>query len=207
MKPAARAALVLVLLGSWTAVFAQERLADDQFTLTLGKGGIASLKHTHDAFDTDYIQDGRFLGTLVIGYRRNGGDWKTVRTSSLTGRGGRVDAAKDRPGYQIIYPIDSELELIESFTLQGRELLWTIALRNLGGEPLEIGDLAFPMAFNTRFSRDKTATDTKRQILHFWISGHGSFLFLMRPNSVGPYRSSRPSTTPGSSTSTRISSP
>ena len=182
-----RAASVLVFLGSWTAVFAQERLADDQFTLTLGKGGIASLKHTHDAFDTDYIQDGRFLGTLVIGFRRDGGDWKTVRTSSRTGRGDRVDAAKDRPGYQIIYPIDSDLELIESFTLQGRELLWTIALRNLGGGSLEIGDLAFPMAFNTRFSRDQTATDTKRQILHFWISGHGSFLFLMRPNSVGPY--------------------
>jgi hypothetical protein len=187
MKLAARAGLALIFLGSWTAAFGQERLANDQFTLTLGKGGIASLKHTHDAFDTDYIQSGKFLGTLVIGYRRNGGDWKTVRTSSLSGLGDRALADKDRPGYQLTYPIDSDLELTESFALQGRELLWSIALRNLGGGPLEIGDLAFPMAFNTRFSRDKTATDTKRQIVHFWISGHGSFLFLMRPNSVGPH--------------------
>jgi hypothetical protein len=187
MKAAKCAALVLIVLGSWTAVFGQERLADQQFTLTLGKGGIASLKHTHDAFDTDYIRDGKFLGTLVIGYRRNGGDWKTVRTSSLTGRGERADAAKNRPGYQIKYSIDSDIELIESFTLQAGELLWTMSLRNLGGGSLEIGDLAFAMPFNTRFSRDATATDTKRQIVHFWISGHGSFLFLMRPNSVGPY--------------------
>ncbi len=133
MKSAARVALVLVFLGSWTEIFGQERLANDQFSLTLGKGGIAGLKHVHDAFDTDYIQDGKFLGTLVIGYRRTGGDWTTVRTSSLTGTSARVDAAKDRPGYQITYTIDSDLELIESFTLQSRELLWTIALGNLGG--------------------------------------------------------------------------
>src|SRR6516165_2753666 len=123
MKPAARAASVLVFLGSWTAVFAQERLADFQFTLTLGKGGIASLKHTGDAFDTDYIQDDKFLGTLIVGYRRNGGDWAMVRTSSLTGRGERADSPNDRPGYRITYSIDSDLELIESFTLHGGELL------------------------------------------------------------------------------------
>src|SRR3974390_1097793 len=105
MKFAARAVLVLVFLCSWTEVFGQERLTNDEVTLTLGMGGIASLKHTHDAFDTDYIQDGKFLGTLIIGYRRNGGDWKTVRISSLTGRGDRVGAAKDRPGYQITYPV------------------------------------------------------------------------------------------------------
>ena len=148
MKRAARAVLALVFLGSWTAVFGQELLTNDQFTLTLGKGGIASLKHTHDAFDTDYIQDGKFLGTLLIGYRRPGGDWKTVRTSNLTGRGDGVDAAKDRPGYQITYPIYTDLELIESFTLQGHELLWTIALRNLGGgEQRHLGGINHKLVF------------------------------------------------------------
>src|SRR5262249_56251751 len=34
---------------------------------------------------------------------------------------------------------------------------------------------------------DKTATETEREMGGCWIPGHGSFLFLMRPNSVGPY--------------------
>jgi hypothetical protein len=187
MKVAKSAVFVVMAAGSWTAAFGQERLANEQFTLAFGQGGIASLKYTKDAFNTDFIQEGKILGTLLLGYRKSGGDWKTVRTSNLTGQVHGVGSVKDRSRYQVVYRIEADLELTETFWLQGRELLWTIALRNLGDGSIEIGDLAFPMVFNTRFARNKTMTETQRQIAHFWISGHGSFLYLMRPNSVGPY--------------------
>jgi hypothetical protein len=66
MKLAARAAVVLVFVGSWTPVFAQERLTDDQFTLTLGKSGIASLKHTHDAFDSTGFESTHALARWAL---------------------------------------------------------------------------------------------------------------------------------------------
>ena len=187
MKYAFPIVFVLSHLGVSAVVLGQETLSNEHFTLIAGTSGLSSLKHTNDAFDTDYIQSGKFLGTMQLGYRKGAGDWRSVRTTSLTGQARRDDSAVGQPRYQIVYTIESDLEVIESFSLVNRELLWTIALRNLTSGPIEVGDLAWPLVFNTRFPRDKTVSDTKRQLVHFWVSGHGSFVYLMRPNSVGPY--------------------
>jgi hypothetical protein len=187
MKYARPIVFILSLLGVPAVVLGQETLSNERFTVIAGASGLSSLKHTNDAFDTDYIQSGKFLGTLQLGYRKGTADWRTVRTTSLTGQARRDDSQVGHPRYQIAYTIESDLEVTESFSLLGRELLWTINLRNLTSGPVEVGDLAWPLVFNTRFPRDKTVTDTKRQLAHFWVSGHGSFVFLMRPNSVGPY--------------------
>jgi hypothetical protein len=187
MRSAVPLAFVLRFLGVSAVALGQETLSNEHFTLIAGTSGLTSLKHTNDLFDTDYIQSGKFLGAMQIGYRKGASDWKTVRTTNLTGQATRDDSAVGQPRYQIVYSIESDLEVIESFSLLGRELLWTIAVRNLTSGPIELGDLAWPLVFNTRFPRDKTVTDTKRQLVHFWVSGHGSFVFLMRPNSVGPY--------------------
>src|SRR5262245_54346745 len=178
MKYALPIVFVLSLSGIPAVVLGQETLSNEHFTLVAGTSGLSSLKHTNDAFDTDYVQSGKFLGTLQVGYRKGAGDWKSVRTTSLTGQARRDVTAVGHPQYQIVYTIESDLEVIESFSLEGRELLWTIALRNLTSGPIEVGDLAWPLVFNTRFPRDKTVTDTKRQLTHFWVSGHGSFVYL-----------------------------
>lgn len=85
-----------------------------------------------------------------------------------------------------INPIDG-LEATESFHLEGDALRWTISLRNNTDHEIEIGDLALPLPFNTQYVWDKTETYTKRLIRHSFIGGNGSFVFLMRTNTEGPY--------------------
>jgi hypothetical protein len=136
----------------------------------VGANGITSLKHNKDTFDTDYIQYGRTLGPMLISYRHGNDAWKTQRTTLLEQN------------------LGNELELRQTFELKDDALIWKILLRNLTDRPIEIGDLGFSMPFNTRINtRDKTVAYTQRQIPHFWVAGHGSFIYLMRPNSVGPY--------------------
>ncbi|HEY7089852.1 MAG TPA: DUF5695 domain-containing protein [Tepidisphaeraceae bacterium] len=161
--------MMIAFLRSTAAGQAPATQTSPQFTIGLSSSGVTSLKHTHDVLDTDYIQFPRSLGPLVISYRQAADAWKTVRTTSL----------KETVG--------TDLDLTESFKLDGDAMVWSISLRNVTDKPLEIGDLGFPLCFNTRFTRNKTVTDTQRQLLHFWLAGHGSFIFLMRPNSVGPY--------------------
>jgi hypothetical protein len=80
-----------------------------------------------------------------------------------------------------------DLQARESFRLEGKNLLWTISLRNLSSQPLEVGDLALPLQFNTQYVWNRTETYTKRLIPHSFVGGNGSFLFWMRTNGVGPY--------------------
>jgi hypothetical protein len=163
---------VIVVLGICSCVLGQAPTTQksDHFTIGLGQAGITSLKRTNDVFDTDYIQFGRTLGPLVVSYRTGDDGWRTVRADALGAT------------------IGEDLELASGFTLDGVVMRWQISLKNVGDRPIEIGDLGFAMPFNTRIcSRDKSVSYTQRQIPHFWIAGHASFIFLMRPNSVGPY--------------------
>ena len=67
------------------------------------------------------------------------------------------------------------------FTFQQDGFRWSLNLTNLTGQPLMIGDLALPLPMNTTFSSITAST-----MKHSFISGYGSFIFWMRPDSVGP---------------------
>ena len=62
---------------------------------------------------------------------------------------------------------------------------WSISLRNLSSDPIEIGDVALPLPMHFNFNGKEPPTASV--LKHSFISGHGSFLFWMRSNSVGPY--------------------
>ncbi len=81
----------------------------------------------------------------------------------------------------------SEIEASETFQVQDNALLWTIKLHNQSAQPIEVGDLALPLPFNTNYVWDKTTTYTKRLIRHSFIGGNGSYIFWMRTNAEGPY--------------------
>jgi len=80
-----------------------------------------------------------------------------------------------------------DLDVRESFHLDGKDLLWTISLKNRSAQSIEVGDLALPLQFNTNYVWDKTETYTKRLIPHSLVAGNGSFLYWMRTNAEGPY--------------------
>ncbi|MFT2633363.1 hypothetical protein, partial [Escherichia coli] len=68
------------------------------------------------------------------------------------------------------------------FETRGNRLIWKVNLTNKGNEPVEIGGLSLPLPMRTRFARNTPAV-----LKHSFISGAGSFIFWMKPTSVGPY--------------------
>ena len=68
---------------------------------------------------------------------------------------------------------------------QGSVLRWSISVRNLSSDAIEIGDLALPLPMHSSFNAKEPPTASV--LKHSFISGNGSFLFWMRSNSVGPY--------------------
>src|SRR6266849_10703986 len=61
---------------------AGQTLANEQFSVVYSSSGIASLKHVHDTYDTDYIGSGKALGDVLIRYREPGETgWKQAQSA------------------------------------------------------------------------------------------------------------------------------
>jgi hypothetical protein len=310
-----------------------QQISNDEFNLAYSSAGLSSIKHTHDAYDTDYMTPGRTLGDVVVRYRnagdsawqevssgnsamaanerlsytvgravptiatssrpssssgqwslealsdqiepsnagqtdipffrwddhrgtrewvqydfdgpkqisssevywaegaegdqkwsvplswilqyRDGEEWKNVRAtdaySVVPGRFNRVtfeavttsalrleaELPKDATSGIYEWRVNTsagrqvkavqEIEPVGTFWLTGDALEWTFEVRNQTGKPMEVGDLAIPLPFNTQYVWDKTTTYTKRLIKHSFIGGSGSYIFWMRSNAAGPY--------------------
>jgi hypothetical protein len=153
-----------------------------QFALQLDAGAIVSLKRVGDAYDTEYVQSGRRLGDVAVKYRRGTSAWDSIDTTSLTER--RVDESADGTRYNVTYALTTVgFQLDVAFVVHDGAIEWRIDVENLSGTPLEIGDLAIPLPMNGDFRRQPQTAVLK----HGVVSGHGSFFFWMRRNSVGPY--------------------
>lgn len=162
------------------------------FAVKVNSGAITSLKRKQDAYVTEYIRGGGRLGDVTIRYRQTGTNWNSVQTASLAS-GGAMDAGwQSAFEYSAIYRVTNGLTPMFSvrtdFSFANDEsVLWTISLTNLTAQALEIGDIAIPFPMNTSFVGPSSSV-----FKHSFISGHGSFLFWMRPNSVGPYLTAIP---------------
>ncbi|MBB6252715.1 DUF5695 domain-containing protein [Nitrospirillum iridis] len=163
--------------------------SDAAFALRFSGDGpaLTSLRAAGDAFDTDYLEPGQALGHVTLAYRRDGGaPWRTVDTAGLTPARPPHHHTEDRvAAYEITDEAGPALGLTLRMGLEDGALAWQIALTNRAGAALEIGDLALPLPLNTEFKAKQPATSSV--LKHSFISGHGSFLFWMRSNSVGPY--------------------
>ena len=160
---------------------------DPTFAVKTSGGGITSLQRTDDAFPTEYISGGKF-GNLILNYKPSGGaTWNSVQTAALNGIASVTNfTSPDGTQYTTHYVITNALTgsfVLESvFTFQQDDFLWSLNLTNLAGQPVVIGDLALPLPMNTTFSSITAST-----MKHSFISGSDSFIFWMRPDSVGPY--------------------
>jgi hypothetical protein len=83
--------------------------------------------------------------------------------------------------------LQKDLDIAETFALREEALEWNITLANKTAQPIEVGDLAVPLPFNTEYVWDKTETYTKRLIRHSFIAGNGSWVFWTRTNAEGPF--------------------
>lgn len=181
-----------VLCLTWaTLAQAEVQLTNQTFDVTFNERGLTSLKHHGDTFDTNYVREGATLGDIVIRYRLAHGPWQKVTSMRLTQdpNRGTTRRTKDTSAHKVMFTLRfaDHLEAVSSWQLVEKRLIWTLDCRNLTDQDLEIGDLALVLLFNDRYTWNKTETYTQRVIRHNLISGHGSFFYWMRLNSVPPY--------------------
>lgn len=132
------------------------------------------------------------LGDLTISYRRAGNAIETVnlqRSAAVY----QIDTASDNE-IVVRYQLPMELALIKTFRLHGSTLTWEMEFVNNGKQRLEISDLALPLRMNTDYvggdQQDKDAirkTYQNRLNRHRLVAGHGSFVYWMRANGLGPF--------------------
>jgi Family of unknown function (DUF5695) len=186
-----------ILLGIAIAItatlsFAQDSYEGGDFRVHFGEAGVTSVQAVHDTYGTEFLAPHRALGELVVHYRpSNEEKWKEAMTAKLDGqRHAETQHEADGLTRTLSYEIDSAnqkwLMISESFRATGESLVWTIDLANLSQQPIEIGDLGFPLKFNNEFSEDETEIFEKRVIKHDFISGDGSFAYWERPSGHGP---------------------
>ena len=166
----------------------------DKFDIHLGAAGLASLKHPDDPHQTEFIAKNQSLGHVGVRYRMPQSDWREFHTVSVPGEHQRLLDSSANPLHwlKVYNPSGwddyfADLQFQERFRVQDSALYWTLHWRNLTHKPLELGDVVLPLPFNTEPRWDKEVMYHKRVTPHTFISGHGSFLFWMRPGGEGPF--------------------
>jgi len=150
-----RAWLAALVISSCGLGPAAASAADSQFDVKLAAGTILSLRRAADAIDTQYIAEGRRLGDVLLTYRSGDGPWQSASTSSLTAAENVADEVAPHSEARYLIDVDSaaRLELTVRFVVEEEAVRWTLELRNLSDEPVEVGDLALPFPMNSAFGR------------------------------------------------------
>lgn len=149
--------LALFLFALGAAPLAAQ--TDSQFEVEVDGGEVVSLRRAGEPNGTEYLGSRRRLGEVSARYRLPDGDWQDADTTSA-----------------------GPLVLESRFETRTEALLWTLTAKNTGSEPLEVGDLAVPLPIGGRSRRGGPVL-----LKHGLICGHGSFLFWMRSDNVGPH--------------------
>ncbi|HEX6974172.1 MAG TPA: DUF5695 domain-containing protein, partial [Vicinamibacterales bacterium] len=97
-----------------------------------------------------------------------------------------VSVAEWRVGESATLVEPADLQVKQSFALDGDALNWTVTLTNKGGKPIEIGDLAVPLPFAERAGA-RGDIYTKKLMRHALVAGHGSWVYWQRSNGEGPF--------------------
>ena len=158
---------------------------NEAFTLIPSRHGIGGLWKTNDVHPTNYVRRGRVFGDVVVRWSGKDGSRDSLRANESSEtkfqqEGNDLSVSGIRPG-------SKALRISEVFNTQGQKLIWTITLSNKGDQPLTIGDLALPMAYNSGGGENPTEIFEQRVVKHHFISGNNSFLFWERPTGLGPY--------------------
>ncbi|MCD9021124.1 DUF5695 domain-containing protein [Cohnella silvisoli] len=167
-----------------------DMIAKSNFDIRLKDGAVTSLKFLRDAFDTQYILRDKRFGDVFVAYRKPNEDWTSLSTLALAQKG-LVDIAVSADGskYDTCYDSDDDgklaIGLDISFEIDQDCLNYTVHITNQSDQAIEIGDLSIPFPMNSAY---EWGTKPHESVLrHAFVSGHNSYMFWMRCNSVGPY--------------------
>lgn len=145
------------------------------------------------SFGEEFAED-YFPGTILLGARTKPDDpWILDRNKNAT--------AIEEEDESRLASFEYEFSLLPELRVTGKfyevtqpfpQIVWDILVANQGRVSIEIGELAFPMAFNNLFEGDLTADDRKPNLLsdrvriHPFIGGAASYLFAQRMNGEPP---------------------
>jgi hypothetical protein len=163
------------------------RITDEYFDLGISCGAITSLKRVGDSFPTEYILPGKRLGDVVVRMRALGeSDWTAFSTQEA-GEGGAYASHAKAADLESTYTLGSDLTCRSCFSLDNNALNWRIIVQNTGTQKVELGDVAVPLRGNDDYVWDAEVTSSMRVFMHSFVSGHGTFVYWLRPNSEPPY--------------------
>lgn len=177
--------IAVTLLCAQPTSAAVAPLRDPQFKVRFEAGAIVALQSHQDRAETEFVMPGRRLGDVMVRYREPAGAWQTINTAALTNSGAftvSADGTESRAVFQITNQATARLAIEIRFSVSTAAIDWTMRVANLTDQPLEIGDLAFPLLMNSSARRGAAWV-----LKHGLVSGHGSFNFWMRPDSAPPY--------------------
>ena len=203
------AAVCSCTAGQPAAPDASSRLDNASFRVDIdgATGTVIELRNTRDPHETNYVidkrqhpefdvEDSRWLGTVIVRYRTAGGDWH-LATTAQSGDVRRVERSEDEISIRYDSPSSRpgglrNLRIRESFRLEPDALVWKIALENSSANPVEIGDLAIPLLFNSYYVLDPVTTYNQRVVRHHLFSGDHAFAVWRRPDGSGPFLAMTP---------------
>ena len=181
-------------IGSGPQRFYRLREVDSTFATKAGSGGISSLRNLDESGSTEFISGGK-LGSATLRYQPLGGSsWMTADAATLSGVSSvsyysitNTDGLRDVTRYVITNGLSGDFVFESSLVFGMDSIQWTLNLTNLTGQSVVVGDLALPFPMNTTYSSPSSSV-----FKHSFISGNGSWIFWMRPDSVGPYLTMTP---------------
>jgi len=158
-------------------------IKNENFLLGYDGRGITGLSNPKDPYGAEFLTPGGRLGEPVLKYRIGQGDWLDIyageRSITAEPQAGSVtytDFAQGAP-----------IKMVQRFRTDGAALDWTIEIETVMDFPVVIGDLAFLLPWRFPFGENPQVIFEKSFTKHHFISGHGSFLYFVRPNGEPPY--------------------
>jgi hypothetical protein len=159
------------------------KIKNGNFLLSYDGRGLSGLSNPDDPYGADFLAPGGRLGEPVLKYKIGEGDWLDIYTSerSLTAepQGGTLTYADFVQG--------APMKMVQRFKTDGTVLDWTIDIETIMDFPVVIGDLAFLLPWRFPSGENPEAIFEKSFTKHHFISGHGSFIYFVKPNGEPPY--------------------
>lgn len=133
----------------------------------------------------------KWLGDVDFEYRLENGDWQEASTTcsedirEISKRGDQellveyLNASSDKNGIR-------DFTLVESYRLEGEELIWEVIISNTSEKSVQFGSIGFPLMFNSPLNGTVTEFYEQTTYAHSCVAYQGSYFYASRNCGKGP---------------------